>query len=106
MENTLQPFTSKCQKGQVLRIPISHYEGCYYADEATLSELGANGQIILRYSTPSGELTQSANLNGSLHNIAGMANRQGNVLGMMPHPERCCEEIIGGADGLVFLSRS
>ena len=103
VENTLSPFTSKCQKGQMLRIPISHYEGCCYADEATLSELEANGQIVLRYSTPSGEITQSANPNGSLHNIAALANKQGNVLGMMPHPERCCEEIIGGTDGLVFL---
>ncbi len=99
VENALTPFTSKCQEGQVLRMPISHYEGCYYADEATLAELESNGQIIFRYSTPSGEITEEANPNGSLHNIAGIINREGNVLGMMPHPERCCEEILGGTDG-------
>ncbi len=92
-----------CRVGQVLRIPISHYDGCYYADGETLAELEANGQVVLRYSTAEGEITDEANPNGSLHNIAGITNRAGNVLGMMPHPERCCEEILGGVDGRVFF---
>jgi phosphoribosylformylglycinamidine synthase len=99
VENTSLPFTSQCRKGQVLRIPVSHYDGNYYADEATLQELEANKQIAFRYSSPKGEITRQANPNGSLHNIAGITNKEGNVLGMMPHPERSCEEIIGGVDG-------
>ena len=99
VENNSSRFTSKYQKNQVLRIPISHYEGSYYADEATLKELEANNQIVFRYSTPEGEITEEANPNGSLHNIAGIVNKEGNVLGMMPHPERACEEILGGTDG-------
>jgi phosphoribosylformylglycinamidine synthase len=105
VENNLTPFTSKCQPGQVLRIPISHYEGCYYADEATLKELEANNQIVFHYCNPQGEITEEANPNGSLKNIAGIINRQGNVLGMMPHPERACEGLLGGEDGrLIFES--
>jgi len=105
VENTSIPFTSQCQEGQLLRIPISHYDGNYYADEATLQELEANKQIVFRYSSPKGEITEEANPNGSMNNIAGITNREGNVLGMMPHPERACEEIIGGTDGsLIFHS--
>lgn len=99
VEHTSVPFTSLCQQGQVWRIPISHYEGNYYADETTLAELEANNQIIFRYCTPSGQVTEEANPNGSLHNIAGIVNKQRNVLGMMPHPERACEEVLGGVDG-------
>ncbi len=99
VENTNSPFSVKCTKEQVLKIPISHYEGNYYADEATLQELEENGQVIFRYSTPSGQITDAANPNGSLHNIAGIINNGGNVLGMMPHPERACESILGSADG-------
>jgi phosphoribosylformylglycinamidine synthase len=89
----------------VLRIPVSHYDGNYYADENTLQELEANKQIVFRYSGAGGEITREANPNGSLHNIAGITNREGNVLGMMPHPERVCEGIIGGTDGkLIFES--
>ena len=102
-ENTSLPFTSRARTGQVLRIPISHYEGSYYADEATLREIEANGQIAFRYCTPSGEITQAANPNGSLNNIAGIVNRAGNVLGMMPHPERACEDLVGGTDGNVIF---
>ena len=92
-------------KGQVIRIPISHYEGNYYADEATLSELEANERVIFRYCTPSGDITDESNPNGSLNNIAGIVNRAGNVMGMMPHPERAGEEIVGGVDGnLIFES--
>jgi len=105
VENASLPFTSKSKKGQVLYIPISHYEGSYYADEATLNELEANNQVAFRYCTPSGEITEGANPNGSLNNIAGIVNKAGNVLGMMPHPERACEEAVGGVDGrLVFES--
>jgi len=99
VENTDTPFTSKCRKGQVLRIPISHYEGCYFADADTLAELEANNQVVFRYGTPGGEITEQANPNGALHNIAGIINKRGNVLGMMPHPERACEPLLGGRDG-------
>ena len=99
VENGHSPFTSKSSKGQVLKIPISHYEGNYYADEATLRELEAGGQIVFRYSTPTGKRTKEANPNGSLHNIAGIISKEGNILGMMPHPERACESLLGSADG-------
>lgn len=105
VENTSLPFTRKCREGQLLCIPISHYDGNYYADENTLGELEANNQIAFRYCGPRGEITEEANPNGSMHNIAGIVNREGNVLGMMPHPERACEEILGGIDGsLIFQS--
>ena len=99
------PYTEACAPGQVLRIPVSHGEGNYYADPATLAELEEGGQVVFRYCSPTGELTSEANPNGSTDNIAGIVNRRGNVLGMMPHPERCCEEIMGGMDGgLIFQS--
>jgi phosphoribosylformylglycinamidine synthase I len=98
-ENTSTAFTSQCQNGQVLKIPISHYEGRYYADDATLAELEADKRVIFRYSTSTGEITESANPNGSLHNIAGIMNKKGNVLGMMPHPERACEPLLGTSNG-------
>ena len=99
VENDTSPFTSRCRSGQVLRIPISHYDGSYYADEATLAELEANRRVVFRYSTPEGEIIPEANPNGSLHNIAGIISKAGNVLGMMPHPERAGEDILGGIDG-------
>ena len=99
VENSASPFTSRCQAGQVLKIPISHQEGRYYADEATLAELEANHRIAFRYSTPVGEITGEVNPNGALHNIAGILNKNGNVLGMMPHPERACEPLLGSSDG-------
>ncbi|MBI4282677.1 MAG: phosphoribosylformylglycinamidine synthase subunit PurQ [Chloroflexi bacterium] len=105
VENSHTSFTSECKEGQVLRIPISHGEGNYYADEDTLASLNAKGQVVFRYCTPQGEITQAANPNGSLENIAGIINERGNVLGMMPHPERCCESALGGTDGrLIFRS--
>jgi phosphoribosylformylglycinamidine synthase I len=105
VENLLLPFTSKVEQGRVLKMPISHYEGSYFADEETLRQLEQNNQVVFRYSTPAGEITEDANPNGSLCNIAGIANQAGNVLGMMPHPERCCEAILGGEDGrLIFES--
>ena len=102
VESIETPFTSLCRPGQVLRVPISHGEGRYYADEATLDELEANGQVIFRYCSPGGEPAADANPNGSLRNIAGIVNRRGNVLGMMPHPERAGEPLLGGDDGLVL----
>ncbi len=102
VENTSTAFTSKCHNGQALKIPISHYEGRYYADNSTLAELEADKRVVFRYSTPQGQVTESANPNGSLRNIAGIINRQGNVLGMMPHPERSCEPILGSVDGNII----
>ncbi|MDK2820789.1 MAG: phosphoribosylformylglycinamidine synthase subunit PurQ / glutaminase [Clostridia bacterium] len=99
VENDETPFTNLFKKGQVISIPIAHGEGNYYADEDTLKELEANKQIVFRYCDPSGEVTKEANPNGSVGNIAGIINRQGNVLGMMPHPERCAEVILGGTAG-------
>ena len=101
-ENLETPFTRLCRPGQALRVPISHGEGRYYADEATLDELEANGRVAFRYCTPEGEVTPEANPNGSLRNIAGIVNQQGNVLGMMPHPERASEALMGGTDGLLI----
>lgn len=102
VENTSTGFTSQCQNGQVLKIPISHYEGRYYADDTTLAELEADKRVIFRYSTPTGEIMGSANPNGSLHNIAGIMNKKGNVLGMMPHPERACEPLLDSTDGNII----
>ncbi len=101
-ENIESSFTSLCQPGQVLRIPISHGEGSYYAGESTLDELEASGRVAFRYCTAEGEATADANPNGSVRNIAGIVNEQGNVLGMMPHPERAGEALVGGTDGLLF----
>lgn len=99
VENSSSAFTSRCSKGQILRIPISHYEGNYYVDKATLEGLEASGQVVFRYATLSGETNEEANPNGSLHNIAGVLNKEGNILGMMPHPERACELLLGSIDG-------
>ena len=105
VENMETPFTSACRLGQVLRIPISHGEGNYYADAATLRDLNQHGQVVFRYCDPSGATTGEANPNGAAENIAGIVSEQGNVLGMMPHPERCCEPMLGGTDGrLLFES--
>ena len=105
VETVDTPFTSLCKKSQVLKVPISHGEGNYYADAATLQTLNRQGRIAFRYATPAGEVTQEANPNGALENIAGILNERGNVLGMMPHPERCCEPLLGGVDGnLIFRS--
>ena len=105
VENADTVFSSECRRGQVIRIPISHGEGSYYADEAALEQLEEEGRVVFRYVTPDGRVSPDANPNGSLNNIAGIVNREGNVLGMMPHPERCCEPLLGGADGaLVFRS--
>lgn len=103
VENNDTPFTNRFAAGQVIRVPISHGEGNYYAPPDVLADLAANRQIVLRYCDDSGEMTPAANPNGSLANIAGIINREGNVLGMMPHPERCVEALLGGTDGRLFL---
>jgi phosphoribosylformylglycinamidine synthase len=105
VEQTDTPFTGLCAPGQVLKIPIAHGEGNYFADDATLDDLERNRQVIFRYTTPGGEVTTAANPNGSARNIAGICNAGRNVMGMMPHPERCAEALLGNTDGLgVFRS--
>ncbi|MDQ3180190.1 MAG: phosphoribosylformylglycinamidine synthase subunit PurQ [Acidobacteriota bacterium] len=99
VENDKTPYTSELRKGEVLSIPIAHAEGNYVCDEKTLAELENNNQIIFRYCDETGELSDLSNPNGSLNNIAGISNKDGNILGMMPHPERACEELIGSNDG-------
>jgi phosphoribosylformylglycinamidine synthase subunit PurQ / glutaminase len=104
-ETTNSAFTSQLTKGEVLQIPIGHMEGNYYCDPETLRQLEAEDRIAFRYSTASGEITPQANPNGSLGNIAGILNANRNVLGMMPHPDRSSESLLGSADGLkIFTS--
>src|SRR5256886_11012149 len=91
-------FTHACPQSSLLRLPIAHGEGCYFADEVTLRELNERRQVILRYATADGRIETSANPNGSVENIAGICNREGNVFGLMPHPARACEERLGSAD--------
>jgi len=105
VENAATRFTNRCQSGQVLKIPIAHADGNYYTDPVTLGGIKANAQVIFRYCTTEGKVTSEANPNGSLDNIAGIMNAGGNVLGMMPHPERCAEVLLGNDAGrLIFLS--
>jgi phosphoribosylformylglycinamidine synthase len=105
VENSDTPFTHTTNQGEVLQIPIGHMEGNYFCDQPTLDALQRNRRIIFRYSDPTGKITSEANPNGSLENIAGICNEGGNVLGMMPHPERASEAQLGGNDGLkVFQS--
>jgi len=105
VENASTPFTRVCRPGQVLRVPVSHGEGNYFADEATLDALEANHQVLFRYCEPHGTITPAANPNGSRRNIAGIVSAAGNVAALMPHPERCGEALLGGEDGrLIFGS--
>jgi len=105
VENKHTPFTGMCQKGQVLQMPIAHGEGCYYADKEIINEMEKNNQIIFRYSDVNGQTSKEANPNGSISNIAGICNKKGNVLGLMPHPERNIEDCLGSGDGkLIFES--
>jgi phosphoribosylformylglycinamidine synthase len=103
VERAAAPFTSRARTGQVLRLPIKHGEGAYTAPEQTLAELEAEGRVVLRYCEPDGRVTPAANPNGAAANIAGIRNRRGNVMGLMPHPEHAVEPAIGGTDGLVLL---
>jgi len=103
VEQTDTLFTSSCRQGQVLRLPIAHGEGNYYAEPDVIEQLERNRQIIFRYVTPDGVVTDEANPNGSVHNIAGVTNESRNVVGLMPHPERACELAVGSADGRVIF---
>jgi len=105
LEKEETPFTRLGRRGQVLRIPIAHYEGNYYAPVETLEELERGDQIVFRYCDPEGRLSTEANVNGALNSIAGIINRRGNVMGLMPHPERASEAVMGSQDGrLIFDS--
>ena len=103
VENSDTLFTNRYEKGDVLRIPVAHGDGRYYAEPKVLDELEASGRVIFRYADASGNISADANPNGSERNIAGVINEQGNVLGMMPHPERACSPLLGSEDGVRLL---
>ncbi|MEZ5759367.1 MAG: phosphoribosylformylglycinamidine synthase subunit PurQ [Emcibacteraceae bacterium] len=103
VENSDTNFTNAYKSGQVIDIPVAHHDGNYFADTDTLSELEGEGRIAFRYVDKSGSATEAANPNGSQHNIAGIINKRGNILGMMPHPERLIEDAQGGKDGRGFF---
>jgi len=103
--NNTSDFTHNCKPGQVLSIPIAHHGGNYYCEPDTLKALEDNNRVLLRYCDPAGSVTDEANPNGSLNNIAGIINDRGNIAGMMPHPERAVEDILGSSDG-VFIMQS
>ena len=103
VEQTDTPFTMECRQGQILKIPIAHGEGNYYAEPDIVERLENNRQIVFRYTTASGDVTPDANPNGSIRNIGGLCNERRNVVGLMPHPERACELPLGSADGLAVL---
>lgn len=102
VEQNRTPFTSKYRDGEIVRMPIAHGEGNYYTDKEMLAGLERRGQIVFRYCDSEGQITAIANPNGTLKNIAGICNERGNVLGLMPHPERCSELLLGGSDGLTL----
>ncbi len=105
VEHTANPLTSCCREGEVLQIPIAHKDGNYYNFDGELQELIDNNQVLFRYCDKAGNITDESNPNGSLYNIAGITNRRGNVVGMMPHPERAVEKILGSDDGMkIFQS--
>lgn len=99
VDNNKTIFTKSYKREQVVKIPIAHADGNYFTDKDTIKKLEDNNQIIFRYCTSDGKMTDDSNPNGSINNIAGIINEKGNVLGMMPHPERVCEDILGGKDG-------
>ncbi len=103
VEQTDTPFTQACRRGQVLRMPIAHGEGNYFADSEVIARLEANRQIVFRYTDAQGVVTDAANPNGSAAAIAGLCNESRNVVGLMPHPERACESMLGSTDGLVMF---
>jgi phosphoribosylformylglycinamidine synthase len=100
LENNRTPFTRLSEEGSLVRMPIAHGEGAYYADDQTLKELEEGGQVVFRYVDESGQPTPEANPNGSRNNIAGICNPAGNVLGLMPHPDRSWDQRLGSEDGL------
>ncbi|MGH9329014.1 MAG: phosphoribosylformylglycinamidine synthase subunit PurQ, partial [Vicinamibacterales bacterium] len=103
VEQNDTPFTVKCTRGQILRVPINHGEGNYYAEPALLARLEAERRIVFRYCSARGEVTDSSNPNGSADAIAGICSERRNVVGMMPHPERACETPLGSEDGRVLF---
>lgn len=105
VERTNSPFTGALTAGSVLRIPIAHGEGRFTAPADVINEIEGNNQVLYRYATPDGSIAAAANPNGSINNIAGITNARGNVMGMMPHPERACDPLLGSTDGVsVFAS--
>jgi phosphoribosylformylglycinamidine synthase I len=103
VESSDTRFTNQYERGQILRLPIAHGEGRFTADEATLDQLEQNGQVVFRYVNAAGEIDTAADPNGSARAIAGIVNERGNVLGLMPHPERAAESIVGSADGVALF---
>jgi phosphoribosylformylglycinamidine synthase I len=103
VEETDTPFTALCTPGQILRVPIAHGEGNYVADPDVIAALETNRQVVFRYATAAGEVTEEANPNGSVNSIAGICNEHRNIVGLMPHPERACESALGSKDGLVMF---
>jgi len=103
VERTDTLFTRRCQPGQVLRIPIAHGEGNYHAPPETVADLEAAGRVVFRYANAEGQVVEAANPNGSINGIAGICNAGRNVVGLMPHPERACEALVGSADGRVLF---
>ena len=100
VERSVRPFTGRYNAGTVIRVPVAHHDGNYYADKETLDRLEGDGRVIFRYSAPDGALADAHNPNGSARHIAGIVNAKGNVLGMMPHPEDLVDPVMGGTDGL------
>ncbi len=103
VENEATPFTNKAKKSQVLRIPIAHYDGNFFSPPDKIHEIKKNNQVVFRYSDAKGQLSEDANVNGSLESIAGLRNKEGNVMGMMPHPERASEVLLGSEDGRIIF---
>jgi phosphoribosylformylglycinamidine synthase len=103
VERVDTPFTRAASVGQVLRVPVAHGEGNYYAPPEVIDELEADGRVVFRYVDASGAVTGEANPNGSINGIAGITNVARNVVGLMPHPERACQEVVGSADGRVIF---
>lgn len=104
VENARTAWTHEVSEGEILTLPVAHGEGAYFADDATLDRLEANGQVVFRYCEPDGTVTSDANFNGSERSIAGVCNVRGNVVGMMPHPERAADALLGKTDGIKILS--
>lgn len=103
-ENNKTLFSSELKQGEIIKVPVAHGEGNFMVSDEVLQDLESNGQVVFRYSSPNGEVTPEYNINGSRNNIAGIVSKEGNVFGMMPHPERACESILGSADGLKILN--
>jgi phosphoribosylformylglycinamidine synthase subunit PurQ / glutaminase len=103
-ENAQTAFTNGLKPGEIIKVPVAHGEGNFMVTDEVLQDLETNKQVVFRYSGPQGEITNEFNINGSRNNIAGIVSKEGNVFGMMPHPERACESILGSADGLKILN--